>query len=109
MEYLKSRPNGSTQVAQPQQVNSVTFASNSHRNPIIISTQRPTHITLKVHEMASPTDSFHSVVSSFHNEQQQQQQQRDGKVNLAYIGSHSDINNQPHSQHHQQNQSQHPR
>lgn len=90
---------------------SVTFTNGdpNGQSPIIISTQHHRQIsiihevrnpTLKVGEITSPTDSFHSVMSApYPNDK------RDGAVNMAYNGS-SDMS---HS-HRQQNQSQqHPR
>lgn len=123
MEYIKSRwsstSNGETQVSQSQPIetsyNSVTFTNsdvNQTQNPIIISTHRGHKSQISIiHEvrntglknstdMTSPTDSFHSVVSSFHNDK------RDGKVNLAFAGSSADMNNQ--HQQHTQSQSQPP-
>lgn len=126
MEYIKSRwlsNNTPDEVAQPTEkaqttqpietsYNSVTFTnsnSSSQNNPIIISTtQHPSQISiihevrnqsLKVPDMTSPTDSFHSVVSTFHNEK------CDGKVNMGYTGSSADMNNQQQQRHQQSNQS----
>lgn len=122
MEFIKSRwsstSNGEVQTNQTQtnqtqpietSYNSVTFTNgNTQSNPIIISTQHPSQISI-IHEvrsspdMASPTDSFHSVVSTFPNERQ-----RDGKVNLAFTGSNSDMNNQQHHRTLSQQQAQRP-
>lgn len=123
MNYIKSRwSNENNDEAQPNHsqsietsYNSVTFTNarpSPGQNPIIISTQHPSQISiihevrnpsLKANEMTPPTDSFHSVVSTFQNEK------RDGKINLAYTGSNMDMNNPPHQpRHHHQHQQQNP-
>jgi hypothetical protein len=122
MEYIKSRwSSGSNDKVEDSKskeaetsYNTVTYTNSDIRqaqNPIIISTQHgPTQIAI-LHEvrnpsvkvtsdMTSPTDSFHSVVSSFHNDK------REGKVNLAFAGSSANMNNQVHHQQQQQQQSQ---
>lgn len=101
MQYIKTR--WSNDKAQ-----SVTFSNgnvNQAPNPIIVSTHRghPSQISI-IHEvrnpsvkaaadMTSPTDSFHSVVSTLN-------EKNEGKVNLAYAGSNVEMNNQnqPHTQ-----------
>jgi hypothetical protein len=108
MDYIKNRwPTSSshdTPASQSQAIetsyNSVTFTNGSSNapNPIIIATQHPGQIaiihevrnaSLKAPDMTSPADSFHSVVSTFHNEKSQ----REGKVNLGYNGSNVDMAN----------------
>lgn len=122
MDYFKQRwssggrtppaeipPNQSQTVEQPY--NSVTY-SNSHsqngQKPIIISTHHPGQISIihevrnpsvRAAEMASPTDSFHSVVSTYQNDS------RDGKVNMAFNNNGDNMNSHNHRQ---QNQSQLP-
>lgn len=113
MDFIKSRWSGSNQDAQitPQSqptetsYNSVAFnnaLANPH--PIVIATQLPSHVSiihevrnpqLKVPVMTSPTDSFHSVGSTFHDDK------RDGKTNSAFNGSNSDMNSQHQQQQHQ--------
>lgn len=104
---IQSQPNAihSTQ----QNFNSVTFTTTTatNGNSIIITTvpQSTQPIAYQSTEFGSsqiaksPTDSFHSVASTF-----EQQQQTNGKVNLAYVGSTTEINNnnvhQPHHSHH---------
>lgn len=121
MDYIKNRWSttsniDATQANQSQAIetsyNSVTF-TNAHanaQNPIIIATQHPGQISiihevrntsLKASDMTSPADSFHSVVSAFHNDNSQ----REGKVNLGFSGSATDMNNQTQ---HQTTQSEHP-
>lgn len=119
MDFIKSRwsstRGNNVQVNQSQPIdasyNTVTFtnAGTNPPNPIIISTQRSSQISiineaqntqLRVSAMTSPTDSFHSVVSTFHNDK------KEGKVNMAFAGSNNEINNQ--QQHHQPTQSQRP-
>lgn len=126
MEYIKSRwssgSNDKVQDSKSQEVetsyNSVTYTNSDvsqAQNPIIISTTHghPPQIAI-LHEvrnpsvkvtsdMTSPADSFHSVVSSFHNEK------REGKVNFAFTGSSdANMNNQVHHQHQQQQQQSQP-
>lgn len=114
MDFIKSRWSSTSfnnvQVNQSQPIdtscNSVNYnARPNPQNPIIIATHHPTQISnirevrnpqLKASEMISPTDSFHSVGSTFHNDN------KDGKVNLAFNENSSEINNQ---QHHQPSQS----
>lgn len=101
-------PNGEVQqqpntihATQPANFNSVSFTTTTTAagNSIIITTVPATpqntqglvyhnqNISdLKPQQMASPTDSFHSTTSNF-------EQQNNGKVNLAYTGSSSEINN----------------
>jgi len=118
MDFIKSRwstTNGNNvEVNQSQAIdtsyNAVNY-SNAPNNPIIISTQQhPAQVSIiretrnpqmKVSDMTSPTESFHSVASSFHNDK------RDGRVNLAFNGSNSEVNNHQQQQQ-QQQQSQHP-
>lgn len=120
MDYFKNRwsgggstpsveipPNQSQTVEQPY--NAVTYSnSQSGQKPIIIQTQHPGHISIihevrnpsiRAAEMASPTDSFHSVVSTFQGDS------RDGKVNMAFNSNGDNMNSQHHRQ---QNQSQLP-
>lgn len=119
MDYFKQRwsgggktphadipPNQSQTVEQP--FNSVTYSQNGQK-PIIIATQHPNQISIihevrnpssRVAEMASPTDSFHSVVSTYQNDS------RDGKVNMAFNNNSGENMNSQH--HRQQNQSQLP-
>jgi len=118
MDFIKSRwtstSGNNVQVNQSQAIetsyNTVTFTNAAGpRNPIIISTQHPSQISIinevrdphmKASEMTSPNESFHSVVSNFHNDN------RNGKVNMAYTGSSSEMNNDQRLQ--SQSQSQHP-
>lgn len=95
--------------------NSVTFtnAHSHNQNPIIISTQHPGQISiihevrkpkLKATTMTSPTESFHSVQSSYPGGHDK----RDGKVNMSYNNA-SNVNLTNHQQQNQtQNQSQLP-
>lgn len=114
MNYFKSRWSGNTnvQVVQPQPnslPNSVTFANGhpSTQNPIIITS--PSHISIVTNPqmnvpnmIKSPTESFHSVSSNFHN------QKHEGRVNMAYNESSTDMTSPNH--HHQttSNNVQHP-
>lgn len=92
---------------QPANFNSVTFTTTTTQagNSIIITTVPATPQStpgivyhnqnmsdLKPSQMASPTDSFHSTSSTF-------EQQNNGKVNLAYTGSSSEINNNSNNDH----------
>lgn len=106
MDFIKSRWSGSNQDAQVTQsqpietsYNSVTFtnANTNAHNPIIISTQHPSQISIihevrnmemKVPVVTSPTDSFHSVASTIHNDK------RKGNANFAFNESRTDMNNQ---------------
>ena len=112
MDFIKSRwssiSGNNLQVNQSQPIdasyNTVTFtnAGANPPNPIIISTQRPSQISiinetrntqLRVSAMTSPTDSFHSVVSTFHNDK------KEGKVNMAFVESNNEMNNQQQQNH----------
>lgn len=112
MDYIKSRwssTSDNSPANQSQAVetsyNTVTFTNDrsNNQNPIIISTRHPSSISiihevrnpsLKIPEISSPTESYHSVVSSrsvgsnFYNENM------DGKVNMAYTGSGGNMSNQ---------------
>ncbi|XP_070500507.1 uncharacterized protein [Chironomus tepperi] len=105
-EVVQHPPNP-IHATQPANFNSVSFTTTTTTagNSIIITTVPATpqntqgivyhnqNITdLKPSQMASPTDSFHSTTSNF-------DQQNNGKINLAYNGSSSEINNNSNADH----------
>lgn len=109
MDFIKRRwSTNDEQVNQPQSIetsnNAVKFtnARTNNQNPIIISTQHPSSISivrefpnptsLRVLEAVSPTDSYHSVASNFHDER------KEGKMNVAYHVGSSDMSRQSNRQ-----------
>lgn len=136
MEFFKRRrifgtstsdteaPSSQLQPQPPiQAFNNVSYTNpKNNQPPIIIGTthqspskitviQKQENTTLKVPDMTTPTDSFHSVSTTV-NEDERSINKR-GKVNLAFTGSSMDVNKQLHhssnQQHrHEPNEHRHP-